>query len=134
MPAKHNHTSFGVRPRDHCMPFTKIPLGQSCILLRIPHLGPLLHQADPRYSQSSLITKQAIPYWTCGGTYYPGGSTPKNRSLADSSKNHPQTIKVSTFPTLSLHCSNPGIYQIWVHSHRTGWKTRNHHSSTFTSR
>jgi hypothetical protein len=50
MLAKHNHTSFGVRLGDHYMPFTKVPLGQSWILLRFPHLRPLLHQADPRYS------------------------------------------------------------------------------------
>jgi hypothetical protein len=52
MLAKHNHTSFGVRLGDHYMPFTKVHLGQSCILLRIPHLTPLLHQADPRYSHT----------------------------------------------------------------------------------
>jgi hypothetical protein len=27
MPAKHNHTFFGVRLGDHYMPFTKVPLG-----------------------------------------------------------------------------------------------------------
>jgi hypothetical protein len=39
---------------------------------------------------SSLISKQAIPYWTRGGTCCPqGGSAPKNWSLSDSSKtNH----------------------------------------------
>jgi hypothetical protein len=52
MLAKHNHASFGVRSGDHYMLFTKVPLGQSCILLRIPNLGPLLHQADPRYSHT----------------------------------------------------------------------------------
>jgi hypothetical protein len=58
MSAKHNHTSFGVRPGDHYMSITKIPLGQYCILLRIPHLGPLLHQADPRYSHTLLCCSQ----------------------------------------------------------------------------
>jgi hypothetical protein len=52
MSAKHNHTSFGVRPGDHYMSFTKVHLVQSCILLRFPHLGPLLHQVDPRYSHT----------------------------------------------------------------------------------
>jgi hypothetical protein len=52
MPTKNNHTSFNVRPGDHCMLFTKVPLGQSYILLRVPHLRPLLHQADPRYSHT----------------------------------------------------------------------------------
>jgi hypothetical protein len=31
-----------------------------------------------------LISKQALPYRTCGGTYCPGLSTLQNRSLADS--------------------------------------------------
>jgi hypothetical protein len=52
MLTKHNHTSFGMRLGDHYMPFTKVHFGQSCILLRISHLGPLLHQADPRYSHT----------------------------------------------------------------------------------
>jgi hypothetical protein len=52
MPAKHNHPSFGIRLGDHYMMFTKVPLCQSCILLRFPHLGPLSHQADPRYSHT----------------------------------------------------------------------------------
>jgi hypothetical protein len=52
MLAKHNHTSFCVRLGDHYMPFTNVPLGQSCILLRVPHLGSLLHQVDPRYSHT----------------------------------------------------------------------------------
>jgi hypothetical protein len=33
----------------------------------------------------SLISKQADPYRTRGGTYCPGVSTPKTQSLADSS-------------------------------------------------
>jgi hypothetical protein len=32
---------------------------------------------------TSLISKQAIPYQICGGTYCPGVSTSKTRSLAD---------------------------------------------------
>jgi hypothetical protein len=32
---------------------------------------------------TSLISKQAIPYWTRGGSCCPGVSTPKTRSLAD---------------------------------------------------
>jgi hypothetical protein len=36
-----------------------------------------------------LISKQDVPYQTLGGTHSPGGSTPQNMSLADSSKtNH----------------------------------------------
>jgi hypothetical protein len=36
---------------------------------------------------ASLISKQAVPFQTYGGTYCPGMSTPKIWSLADSS-NH----------------------------------------------
>jgi hypothetical protein len=61
-------------------------------------LEPLLHLVDqitfcvfPYTSEqdsqltASLISKQAIPYRTRGGTYCPGMSTPKTWSLADSS-------------------------------------------------
>jgi hypothetical protein len=38
---------------------------------------------------TSLISKQAVPYQTHGGTYCPGVSTPMTRSLADlSMTNH----------------------------------------------
>jgi hypothetical protein len=49
-----------------------------------------------------LISKQAIPYQTCGGTYCPGVSTPKIQSLADLSKTDHITewnLTVSTIPT-----------------------------------
>jgi hypothetical protein len=58
MPTKYNHTSFGVRPRDHYMSFTNVPLGQSYILLRFLHLGALLYQTDPRYSHTLLHWSQ----------------------------------------------------------------------------
>jgi hypothetical protein len=109
-------------------------------LLRFPIDGPLrslrfmgaTNNASPHnwarhFPEVLLIIQQAIPYQTHGGTCCPGGSTPKNWSLADSSKNHPQTMKVATFPTVSWPCSNPDIYQLRVHSHHTGWKTTNHH-------
>jgi hypothetical protein len=59
-----------------------------------------------------LISKQAIPYWTCGGTCYPGVSTPKIRSIADSSMTIHITWRnptVYTSPTMlkSQHRSSP---------------------------
>jgi hypothetical protein len=59
-----------------------------------------------------LISKQAVPYRTRGGTCYPGGSTPKIRSLADSSMTSHITWRnstVSTSPTLfkPQHRSSP---------------------------
>jgi hypothetical protein len=92
---------------------------------------PYLLLSNETHTQSSLISKQVIPYRTHGDTCCSGGSSSKKRSLADFSKNHPQTMKVTTFPTISRHCSNPDVYQLWVHSHHRGWKTTNHHSSTY---
>jgi hypothetical protein len=52
---------------------------------------------------SILISKQAVPYRTRGGTCCPGGSTPKIRSLADPSMRSHITWRnptVSTIPSL----------------------------------
>jgi hypothetical protein len=49
-----------------------------------------------------LISKQVVPYRTCGGTYCPRVSTPKIRSLADFSMTSHITCRnptVSTIPT-----------------------------------
>jgi hypothetical protein len=135
-PLNHNHTSFSVRPGDHYMPlqrFTLDSMTNSCIAKVSPH-RPLLHHVVYRYShtlcrtteqgtfpKAILISQQAIPYQTHGGIVCLGWSTPRNRSLADSSKNHPLTMKVVTFPTVSRHCSNTDICQLQVHSHHTGW-------------
>jgi hypothetical protein len=59
-----------------------------------------------------LISKQVVPYRTRGGTCCPGGSTPKIRSLADSSMTSHITWRnptVSTSPTLlkPQHRSSP---------------------------
>jgi hypothetical protein len=76
------------------------------------------HDTQPK---AYLISKKAIPYRTCGGTCCPGGSTPKIRSLADSSMTSHITWRnptVSTIPTLlkplhrfslgSIHISTDG--------------------------
>jgi hypothetical protein len=61
-------------------------------------LMPLLHLAASHTSpahptrkltRAFLVSQQAIPYWTRGCTYYSGVSTPKIRSLADSSNHMP---------------------------------------------
>jgi hypothetical protein len=59
-----------------------------------------------------LISKQAIPYWTYGGSSCPMMSTPKIRSLADSSTTNQITWRnptVSTIPSLlkPQHRSSP---------------------------
>jgi hypothetical protein len=63
-------------------------------------------------AQSGLISKQVIPYRTCGGTCCPRVSTPKIQSLANSSMtNHIAwwNPTVYTIPTLlkSQHQSSP---------------------------
>jgi hypothetical protein len=49
---------------------------------------------------ASLISKQAILYRTRGNTCCPEVSTPKTRSLADSSMTNHKPVKVTTFPTI----------------------------------
>jgi hypothetical protein len=99
-------------------------------------LEPLLHLVDyntsyvfPHTSEqdsqptTSLISKQAIPYWTCGDTYYPGVSTPKTRSLANLSMTILNTWwnpTASTIPNLAqITASN----HTTITSHHDGWKT-----------
>jgi hypothetical protein len=43
MIAKHNHTSFGVRPRDHYMPLQMFTLGSMIFLAKVSPQRPLLH-------------------------------------------------------------------------------------------
>jgi hypothetical protein len=46
---------------------------------------PISHSSEQgTLPTASLISKQAIPYQTCGDTYCPGLSKPKIQSLADS--------------------------------------------------
>jgi hypothetical protein len=49
-------------------------------------------------STTSWIIKQSIPYWTCGSTYCPGVSTPKTRSLADSSMTNHEPWRLQSSP------------------------------------
>jgi hypothetical protein len=50
---------------------------------------PLCSTKSDTLPKVFLISKQAVPYQTLGGIGCPRGSTPKNRSLADSCKtNH----------------------------------------------
>jgi hypothetical protein len=61
---------------------------------------------------ANLISKQAVPYRTRGGTCYPGVSTPKIQSLADSSIINHITWRNRTVSTISTllkqqHQSSP---------------------------
>jgi hypothetical protein len=86
-----------------CMPGLAKVVRSTIAMLRFPRVvrGTMtpLAPCEPRrvttpishsYEQDtlptiSLISKQVIPYRTRGGTCYPRVSTPKTRSLADSS-------------------------------------------------
>jgi hypothetical protein len=69
-----------------------------------------------------LISKQAVPYRTRGGTCCPGGSTPKIQSLADSS----MTSHVTWRNPNRLHHSNlaqtTASILTRVNSHLDGWR------------
>jgi hypothetical protein len=66
-----------------------------------------------------LISRQAVPYQTRGDTC-PGGSTPKIRSLADSSTTCHDDINHLHY---SSRCSNHIIDPHTANSHLNGWKT-----------
>jgi hypothetical protein len=67
-----------------------------------------------------LISKQAVPYQTYGGTCCLGVSTPKIRSVADSSTTWHYSINhLHHFN----HCSNHNIDPHTVNSHINGWNT-----------
>jgi hypothetical protein len=76
-----------------------------------------------------LISKQAIPYQTRGGTCYPRISTPKIQSLADSSMTNHITWRnptVLTIPTLlkPQHQFSPRSYHISTDGRPTHTKTQ----------
>jgi hypothetical protein len=67
-----------------------------------------------------LISKQSVPYRTRGGTCCPGVSTPKIRSLADSSTTCHDGINHLHH---SNHCSNHNIDPHTINSDHDKWKT-----------
>jgi hypothetical protein len=78
------------------------------------------------------ISKQAIPYGTCGGTRCPRGSTPKIWSLADSSMTSHNTWQ----NPYRLHHSNLAqattSILTRVNSHLNGWETIPHKDTSQT--
>jgi hypothetical protein len=80
--------------------FAMVPTKAPLAVLKFPKKAPLApcgshakHRVIPHSPEQDtlpivfLISKQVIPYQTHGGTYCPGVSTPKFRSLVDLS-NH----------------------------------------------
>jgi hypothetical protein len=112
-PFCHSYTPFGIRPKDHYTSLQRFTMGRmpcsakvvrrSIAILRFLRVvrgttAPLAPCEPRRVTMpishtsvqgtlpiSSLISKQAGLYRTSGGTNCLGVSTPKSRSLADSS-------------------------------------------------
>jgi hypothetical protein len=73
---------------------------------------PVPHFRQDKLTRAFLISQQAVPYWTRGGTCCHGGSTPETLSLADSSMTSHiprRNPTISTSPTLLKphHRSSP---------------------------
>jgi hypothetical protein len=81
-----------------------------------------------------LIIKQAVSYWTRGGTCCPGVSTPKIWSLADSSMKTTSPDGIQPSPPFQP-CSNHIIYL--HHGQTTSWQMGDHlsqrHKPNWTS-
>jgi hypothetical protein len=99
-------------------------------------LEPLLHLVDqimfyvlPHTTKqdlqptTSLISKQAVPYQTCGGTCYPGVPTPKTRPLADLSMTIHDTWQNPTVSTIPTHAQTTALNLTMITSHHDIWKT-----------
>jgi hypothetical protein len=88
-----------------------------------------------------LMSKQVVPDQTLDGIVCPGESTPKNRSLDDSSKANHKPWRSQPSPlyhdlaqtSASIYDQNtttiPQDERLWVNSNFTGLKTRAMHSS-----
>jgi hypothetical protein len=72
---------------------------------------------------ASLISKQVVPYRTCGGTYCPGVSTPMTRSLANSSMTNPITWWIPSVSTIPNLAQTTASNHTTVTAHHDRWKT-----------
>jgi hypothetical protein len=106
-------------------------------------LEPLLHLVDhitfcvfPHTSEqgsqptTSLISKQAVPYRTCGGTCCLRVSTPKTRSLADSSMTNHITWRNATVSTIPNLAQTTASILTTVTSHHDRLKTNTLNTNT----
>jgi hypothetical protein len=72
---------------------------------------------------ASLISKQAIPYRTRGGTCYPGVPTAMTRSLADLSMTNHIIWRIPTVSTILNLAQTTASNLTTVTSHHDRWKT-----------
>jgi hypothetical protein len=106
-------------------------------------LEPLLHLVDqitfcvfPHTAEqdsqpiTAIISKQAVPFQTRGDTCCPGVSTPKTRSLADSSLTNHITWRNPTISTILTHAQTMASILTTVTWHHDGWKIKTHNNNT----
>jgi hypothetical protein len=79
-----------------------------------------------------LISKQSVPYRTRGGTCYPGVSTSKIRSLANSSMTNHITLTVFNHLHHSNLAQTKASILTMVKSHLNGWETISHKDTSQT--
>jgi hypothetical protein len=121
-------------------PWPRVP---ACSAKLSSCLEPLLHLVDqitlcvfPLTSKqdsqptASLISKQVVPYRTHGGTCCHGVSTPKTRSLADSSMINHNSWWIPTVSTIPTHAQTTASNLTTVNSHLDGWKTNTLNNNT----
>jgi hypothetical protein len=106
-------------------------------------IKPLLHLVDRITScvfshttkqdsqpTTSLISKQAIPDRTHGDTHCPRVSTPKTRSLVDSSMTNHITWRIPSISTIPSHAQTTSSTLTTVTSCHDGWKTKTLNNNT----
>jgi hypothetical protein len=121
-------------------PMTQVPTSSAKVS---SWLEPLLHLVNQITSSvfphttkqdsqptTSLISRQVIPYRTHGGTCCPGVSTPKIRSLADSSMANHITWRNLTVSTIPNHAQTTTSILTMVTSYHDGWKTKSLSNNT----
>jgi hypothetical protein len=79
---------------------------------------------------TSLISRQAVPYRTCGVTCCPRVSTPKTLSLADSSITNHITWWNPTVSTIPTHAQTTSSILTTVTTHHDRWKTNTLNNNT----
>jgi hypothetical protein len=124
----------------YSFPWPQVP---ACSAKVSSWLEPLLHLVDQitfyAFSYTSeqdsqpiapLISKQAAPYWTCGGTCYHGVSTPKTQSFIDMSMTIHITRRNPTISTIPTHAQTTALILTMVTSHHNGWKSNTLNTNT----
>jgi hypothetical protein len=151
------YTSFGIWIKDHYISLQKFTMAHMSSFAKIVNsttamlrfsgvirgtmaplvlcrLGwitmPLPTYLSKTLPTSPLISKQAVPQQTCGVTYCSGGSTPKIRSLVDSSMTNHIIWWIPTVSTITNLAQTTTSKLTMVNSHLDGWKTNTLNTKT----